>query len=239
MVASPAISPAISPPLTIPTLENGDKLTRAEFERRYQAMPELKKAELIEGIVYYMASPLRITQHGAPHAQIMTWLGNYWSVTPGTELGDNCTVRLDLDNEPQPDALLRIAGRGQSTISDDGYVEGAPELIAEIAASTVSLDLHQKLKVYRRNQVQEYLVWRVSDRQFDWFKLTDGEYIHLEPNSEGIICSQTFPGLWLDKTALLAGDLAQVLAVLQQGLATAAHQEFVTKLVSSTIATPP
>lgn len=225
-------SPVISPPLTIPTLENGDKLTRAEFERRYHEMPNLKKAELIEGIVYFMASPLRITQHGAPHAQIMTWLGNYWSVTPNLQLGDNCTVRLDLDNEPQPDALLRIAVGGRSTISEDGYVEGAPELIAEIAASTVSLDLHQKLNIYRRNQVQEYLVWRINDRQFDWFKLIDGEYSQLEPNADGIICSQIFPGLWLDKTALLAGDLAKVLATLQQGLATPTHQEFMRKMGS-------
>ncbi len=115
----------ISPQLTIPHLENGDKLTRREFERRYNAMPNLKKAELIEGIVYIMASPLRITNHGNPHARIITWLGNYWSNTPGTELGDNCTVRLDADNEPQPDALLRIKNGGQSTISEDGYVEGA------------------------------------------------------------------------------------------------------------------
>ncbi len=225
-------APAISPPLTIPILENGDKLTRAEFERRYHAMPNLKKAELIEGIVYFMASPLRITQHGAPHADIMGWLGFYKAFTPNLQLGDNCTVRLDLDNEPQPDALLRIAVGGRSNISEDGYVEGAPELIVEIAASTVSLDLHQKLNVYRRNQVQEYLVWRISDRQFDWFKLTNGEYLPLETNPEGIICSQVFPGLWLDKTALLAGDLAKVLATLQQGLATPDHQEFVGKIGS-------
>ena len=141
----------ISTNLTIPILENGDKLTRDEFERRYQAMPDHQKAELIAGIVY-MASPLRITQHGNPHARIITWLGNYWSATPGIELGDNATVRLDGDNEPQPDALLRIELGGQSTISDDGYVEGAPELIAEIAASTVSIDLHQKLQVYLHHQ---------------------------------------------------------------------------------------
>lgn len=225
------ISPPISSTLTIPTLENGDRLTRAEFERRYYKMPNLKKAELIEGIVYYMASPLRITQHGAPHADIIGWLSFYKAFTPNLQLGDNCTVRLDLDNEPQPDALLRIAVGGQSTISDDDYVEGAPELVVEIAASNVSLDLHQKLNVYRRNQVQEYLVWRVYDRQFDWFKLTDGEYIQLEPNPEGITCSQIFPGLWLDKTALLTGDLAKVLAILQQGLATSDQQTFVEKLI--------
>nr|WP_017304943.1 hypothetical protein [Spirulina subsalsa] len=83
---------------TISPLENGDKLTRFEFERRYNAMPNLKKAELIEGIVY-KASPLRITNHGNPHARIITWLGYYWSSTPGIELGDNCTVRLDADRD--------------------------------------------------------------------------------------------------------------------------------------------
>ncbi|NCR41284.1 MAG: Uma2 family endonuclease [Microcystis aeruginosa W13-11] len=205
----------ISPQLTIPRLENGDKLTRREFERRYNAMPNLKKAELIEGIVYIMASPLRIKNHGEPHADIIGWLSVYKALT---------SKRLDADNEPQPDALLRIKNGGQSTISEDGYVEGAPELIVEIAASTVSLDLHQKLNVYRRNQVQEYLVWRVEDGEFDWFRLTNEEYIKLEPNSAGIICSQIFPGLWLDRNALLAGDLGKVLEVLQLGIATLKHQ---------------
>ena len=118
----------LTPTKTIPPLENGDLLTRIEFEQRYEQMPHVKKAELIEGIVY-MASPLRITQHGEPHASIMTWLGFYKASTPNVQLGDNCTVHLDAENEPQPDALLRITVDGQSTISEDGYVEGAPELI--------------------------------------------------------------------------------------------------------------
>jgi len=219
----------ISSVLTIPPLENGDHLTRAEFERRYSAMHNLKKAELIEGVVY-MASPLRVQGHGEPHSDIMTWLGVYKAATPGLMSADNTTVRLDADNEPQPDALLRIKIGGQSTISEDDYVEGAPELIVEIAASTASLDLHQKLKVYRRNQVQEYLVWRVLDGEFDWFRLKVGEYIKLELNEDGIIYSQVFPGLWLDKAALLAGNLAKVLEVLQQGLASQEHREFVQQL---------
>lgn len=220
------------PPLTILPLENGDKLTRQEFECRYQNMPNVKKAELIEGIVY-MASPLRIKSHGEPHAYIMGWLVNYVAATPNTGLADNATVLLDADNEPQPDALLRLEKSGQSRINQDDYVEGAPELIVEIAASTASYDLHEKLKVYRRNQVQEYLVWRVYDGEFDWFRLNnEGKYIKLKPNSEGVICSQVFLGLWLDKTALLTGNLAQVLTVLQQGLVSTEHQEFVKKLES-------
>ena len=219
----------ISQPLTIPPLENGDKLTRTEFERRYHAMPNLKKAELIEGVVY-VASPLRIKSHGEPHAYIMAWLGVYKAATPGVGVADNTTVLLDADNEPQPDAILRIETGGQSQINQDDYVQGAPELIVEIAASSASYDLHEKLKVYRRNRVQEYLVWRVYDRQFDWFRLNEGEYIKLEPNENGIICSQVFLGLWLDKSALLAGKGAKVLEVLQQGLASEEHQGFVQDL---------
>ncbi|MCX5980644.1 MAG: Uma2 family endonuclease [Nostocales cyanobacterium LacPavin_0920_SED1_MAG_38_18] len=222
---------AISPILTIPPLENGDKLTRHEFERRYHAMPNLKKAELIEGVVY-VASPLRIKSHGEPHAYIMTWLGVYKAATPGIGFADNATVLIDTDNEPQPDALLRIETGGQSRINKDDYVEGAPELIVEIAASSASYDLHEKLKVYRRNQVQEYLIWRVYDYQFDWFRLQQGEYIQLQPNTDNIICSQIFPGLWLDKIALLGGDLGTVLAVLQQGLASPEHENFISRLSS-------
>jgi Uma2 family endonuclease len=222
---------AISPILTIPPLENGDKLTRHEFERRYHAMPNLKKAELIEGVVY-VASPVRAKQHGKPHARIMGWLGTYEAATPGVEALDNTTVLLDTDNEPQPDALLRIETGGQSRINKDDYVEGTPELIVEIAASSASYDLHEKLKVYRRNQVQEYLIWRVYDHQFDWFRLQQGEYIQLQPNADNIICSQIFPGLWLDKTVLLGGDLGKVLTVVQQGLASPEHENFISRLSS-------
>ncbi len=201
---------------TIPLLENGDRLTRAEFERRYQRMPQLKKAELIEGIVY-MPAALRFRKHGKPHGQIIAWLGFYAAATLGIELGDNCTVRLDAENEPQPDVLMRIEG-GQSIVSEDDYIEGAPELIVEIAASSASYDLHDKLRAYRRNQVQEYIVWRVDDRELDWFRLVEGKYVQLPINDRGIICSEIFLGLWLDKQALLTGDLAKVLAVLQQGM---------------------
>ncbi|MDJ1174766.1 Uma2 family endonuclease [Roseofilum sp. BLCC_M114] len=96
-----------------------------------------------------------------------------------------------------------------------------------MAASSVSIDLHQKRNIYRRNQVQEYLVWRVDDGELDWFRLENEEDIKLEPNADGIIESQIFPGLWLNQAALFAGDLAQVLATLQTGLATPEHQSFV------------
>lgn len=216
---------------TIPELEPGDRLSRDEFERRYEAMPGLKKAELIEGVVY-MPSPVRFRRHGGPHASVVTWLGHYLADTPGVELADNSSVRLDLDNEPQPDAALFIAPEcgGQVRISPDDYIESAPELVAEVASSSASYDLNVKRVVYRRNGVREYVVWRVRDQQIDWFVLRGGSYQLLEPHSDGILRSPFFPGLWLDPSALLQGDLAAVLQVLDQGLATAEHAAFVQRL---------
>jgi Uma2 family endonuclease len=219
----------IKPPTQTLPLESGDKLSREEFERRYIAMPHIKKAELIAGIVY-MASPLRAKSHGNPHIKISTWLGTYEALTPGVLAFDNTTVRLDHDHEVQPDAFLMIEHGGQASISEDDYIEGAPELIIEVAASSASIDLHDKLTAYQRNQVQEYLVWRIYDQSFDWFHLVDGRYEQMPANEEGVICSKVFPGLWLDKNALLGGNMAKVLEVLQQGLATPGHQAFVEKL---------
>ena len=222
----------LATPITdYPPLENGDRLTRQEFERRYTPMAHIKKAELIEGVVY-VASPVRANRHGSPHADIIGWLFVYKAATPGVYLADNTTVRLDADNEPQPDALLRIEPEvgGTSRISDDDYVEGTPELIAEIAASSASYDLNDKLNAYRRNGVQEYIVWQIYENRLDWFRLQEGRYVALHPDEAGIIRSEIFPGLWLAVNALREGDMARVLAVLQQGLQTAKHQAFVKRL---------
>ncbi|WP_287296668.1 Uma2 family endonuclease, partial [Moorena sp. SIO2C4] len=215
----------------IPILENGDRLTRVEFERRYQAMPDTKKAELIEGVVY-VASPVRITKHANPHGKIITWLGVYEAATPGVMLGDNPTVRLDFDNEPQPDAILRIDQQkgGQSRITDDDYIEGAPELIVGIAASSASYDLHDKLRAYRRNGVKEYLVWLVQEQQFRWYELDAGEYLQQQPDQLGVLSSNVFPGLQLAVEPLLAGEMQRVLAVLQEGIDSKAHKDFVARL---------
>jgi Uma2 family endonuclease len=205
---------------TIPLLENGDRLTRYEFERRYTAMPPQTKgnpkAELIEGIVY-MASPLRFESHAQPHGSLVVWLGNYSCATDNVTIGIEPTVRLDMHNEPQPDAVLFVPGRG-AIITEDDYIAGAPELVVEISASTVSIDLHDKKEAYRRNGVQEYLVWRTLQRELDWFSLHDGEYIRIESNQDGIIKSEVFPGLWLAVEAILSGEMAKVLSVLQTGL---------------------
>ncbi|PSP05061.1 MAG: Uma2 family endonuclease [Cyanobacteria bacterium SW_7_48_12] len=192
------------------------------------AMPHLKKAELIEGVVY-VPSPLRFEPHAEPHGDLITWLGTYKVMTPGARLGDNSTVRLDLDNEPQPDAVLLIdeAAGGQSRLGEDGYVEGAPELVVEVAASSTANDLYDKKTAYRRNGIREYIVWQVLDQKLDWFALKEGNYNSLEPDQSGIIRSEVFPGLWLAVSALLDGNMATVLAVVQEGLNSPEHSAFV------------
>jgi Uma2 family endonuclease len=227
------VSTAIPPPRVFP-LENGDRLTRAEFERRWKAMPQVKHAELVEGVVY-MAAALRIDQHGEPHAFIMTWLGTYAFATAGVQMGDNASLQLDLDNEPQPDALLRIHREcgGQSEMTHDGYVSGAPELVAEVAASSTSIDLHAKLNVYRRHGVREYVVWRVLEDEIDWFVLNEGRFDPMSTDEGQVYKSRVFPGLWLDAPALIRRDGAAVLKTLQQGVATPEHAEFVARLTSA------
>lgn len=212
-------------------LENGDRLTRTEFERRYAAMPHLKKAELIEGVVYIPAA-LRFRSHGAPHGNLIIWLGNYKVFTTGTELADNSTVRLDLDNDPQPDVTLFIEPEcgGQVRISEDDYIEGAPELIAEVAASSATYDLGDKKKAYRRNGVREYIVWQVFENKLDWFILEGDDYVLLPRDETGILRSRVFPGLWLAVEALLKNDMQTVLATLQRGIASPDHAAFIQSL---------
>jgi Uma2 family endonuclease len=214
-----------------PPLNAGDYLSRAEFERRYQAHPEIKKAELVEGVVY-MPSPIRFEQHAEPHSWIVTWLGVYIAATPGVRMGDNTTVRLDFENEVQPDALLRLETTlgGQSHLSDDDYIEGPPELIVEIAASSAAYDMHAKRRVYARSGVQEYLVMQMYERRTDWFVLHEGVYESLAPGEDGLLRSERFPGLWLQPAVFWSGDLTALLAVLQQGLVATEHGEFVTRL---------
>ena len=197
---------------TLTILENGDHLDRVEFERRYTAS-NIKKAELIEGLVY-VASPLRFTPHAEPHGRIIGWLIAYQAMMTGLKVGIEPTVRLDADNEPQPDAVLfRLGGNAQ--VDEDGYITGSPELIVEIAASTVSYDLHAKKRSYERNGVKEYIVWRTLDQAIDWFILENDKYVELAPDEAGIMHSHEFEGLRLNVTAILNGDMSAVLKTLQ------------------------
>ena len=228
---APTVSSPIAP---VPRLANGDHLTRDQFEERYEAMPNVQKAELIEGVVH-MPTPVSYNDHGNPHLDLVTWLGTYRAGTPGIGGADNATVRLDMDNEPQPDALLMISPEcgGQAHIDENGYVSGAPELVAEVAASSASYDLHEKLNAYRRNGVREYIVWRVQDESVDWFVLRGGQYLPLDIDDFGLYRSEALPGLWLDSSALVRRDLTEVLKRLQEGIASKEHLEFASRMGAS------
>ncbi len=221
-------SPGPAPESAVPLLEAGDRLSRDEFERRYESLPHLKKAELIEGVVY-MPSPVRARHHSIPHGQLAGWLVLYASETPGIECCADSSVRLDLDNEPQPDlALIKSADRGgQARISADDYLEGAPELVVEIVGSSRAYDLHQKKGAYRRNGVREYLAWITSEQRVVWWTLKEGEFKEIAATEDGLLKSGIFPGLWLDTAALLRGDMRTVLATLRRGLENPEHRSFV------------
>lgn len=211
-------------------LQTGDRMTREEFHRVYTQMPAAFRAELIGGIVY-VASPLK-RRHGTNHLPLGTLLFTYEAHTPGVESGDNATILLGEEGEPQPDLFLRILPEcgGQSQTSEDDFVLGAPELIAEIAYSSRSIDLHRKREDYARYGVCEYLVLCLREHRLRWFDLRSDR--ELEPGADGLYRLQVFPGLWIDAEAVLAKDHARMLAVLQQGLGTSEHDTFVRRLAA-------
>ncbi len=214
----------------VPPLEPGDRLTREEFLRRWEADPEIKKAELIGGIVY-MPSPVTVV-HGEMEGDVGTWLGIYKIATPGVGAGHNTTTFL-LEDTPQPDLYLRILPDcgGRSRV-EGKYLHGVPELVAEVCRSSAVYDLHVKLEMYQAAGIPEYLAVLLHERETRWHVLKNGRYQLLPADADGIWRSRVFPGLWLDGTALLAGRMEDVQARLQDGLRSPEHARFVADLAA-------
>jgi len=212
----------------IPPLHNGDRLSQPEFHRRYEAMPSDFRAELIGGVVY-VSSPQQM-RHGNVHYRLAGALGAYEAETPGVEGADNATVILGSDSEPQPDLHLRLlpAYGGRSRINDKDYLVGPPELVIEVAHSSEAIDLDAKRADYERAGVLEYLVLCVREKLLKPFDLKAGRELKID--SDGIYRSKVFPGLWIDPSAVLTGDITRLLAVVQQGLAAPEHATFVDRL---------
>jgi len=211
---------------TLPALHAGDHLNRETFHNRYAAMPTKFRAELVQGVVI-VASPASCP-HGVSHAWILTWLGTYAISTPGTLAFDNTTTIINDVNEYQPDAqLVILPGYGGQGVRVGKYVEGAPQLIVEVAATSEAYDLFEKFEVYQQAGVQEYVVVLIRERQVRWFAAKDGTFQPLSADAAGVMRSVTFPGLWLDTAALFAELPTTLLATLQAGLAEPAHAEFV------------
>jgi len=209
-------------------LQSGDHMTREEFHRIYEKMPEDFKAELVGGVVF-VSPPLRVG-HSDHHVPLVTIFFAYEGNTPGVQSGDNAAVLLSKKSEVQPDVLMRIRPEfgGRSKTSQEDYFEGPPELIAEIAHSTQSIDLHAKRQDYARHGVLEYLVLSVKERQLKWFDLQANK--ELTADADGVCRVRTFPGLWINVEGLLRRDYHQLMATLKLGLETPEHAAFVRQL---------
>ncbi len=212
-----------------PPLQSGDYLSRSEFERRYETMPEAK-AELIEGVVY-MASPVHFA-HGRYHTFAIHWLSTFVDNTIGLEIADNVSTRLGNDSEVQPDICVLIDKRagGQVHIGKK-YLKGAPEFVVEIAASSASFDLRDKMQLYRRHGVREYLVLTVYEQETHWFTLdADHLFRPLLPDEKGIFHSVVFPGLRFEAGPFWRREWAKLHAVLQEGMASPEYAAFAAQL---------
>ncbi len=209
-------------------LRAGEELSREEFLSRWEALPDLRHAELIEGRVY-LASPVS-NNHDWVHIRSSGWLMVYADGTPGCRAGLDGTW-LMLEDAPQPDNTLQIlpAFGGQSRI-EEPFSAGSPELVIEISASSAARDRGPKLRLYRAAGAREYATFLVKESKVLWRVLVDGDYQAIEPDRDGILRSRVFPGLWLDVAALFTLDSPRLLEVLRQGLQTPEHEEFVERL---------
>ena len=223
---------ATTDPTTRPSpLLDGDHLSADEFMRRYEATAEDFRAELIEGVVHVMNSPVASDEHGEPQFDIDGILALYKFATPGVKGSNNATLMLDADNLYQPDCILFLPlTKGGRFRRAGRYLQGAPELVVEVSASTVRIDMNEKLRNYARVGVREYIVWRTRDAEIDWFELKDERFESIPADADGVTHSRAFPGLWIDLTALVAGANERSVEVVSAGIASAEHAEFVERL---------
>jgi Uma2 family endonuclease len=218
----------LSPVVRPPGLVTGERLTVEEFLRRWEDLPELKNAELIDGVVYVPSPVSRI--HGDLDTRIHWWLAHYAHATPGCRAGSNSTWLMS-GSAAQPDAYLRILPEhGGQSWNDRLFFGGAPELAVEICVTSAEVDFGPKLDLYQSEGVREYITVEDLWRQIVWRVLENGVYAGQTLPADGIVRSQVFPGLWLDVAAFWADDGAKMLAVLNAGLASECHREFVERL---------
>jgi Uma2 family endonuclease len=219
-------------PATLAPLVEGQRLDQPTFHERYERMPEDTRAELINGVVH-MPSPVG-PEHGRATVPVLVWLSFYQEHTPGVDVLDNASTVLDVRGEPQPDAQLRILPEyGGRTQTERRFVRGVPELIVEVSHSTRYTDLGPKFDDYERTGVLEYVVRALDPDQLLWFVLREGRLVELAPDSDGFFRSETFPGLWLDPAAMIAGNTRRLREVLDRGLATTEHSAFVARLAAA------
>lgn len=216
-------------PILPPPLREGDRLTGEEFLRRWEAMPDLKRAELLDGVVH-MPSPVSHL-HNAIHPLLSAWLVEYMKVTPGCQAGIDGTWLMSPTTIPQPDLTLRLLPEcgGQSSVVNE-YLAGSPELAIEISHSTSARDLGPKGQLYLAHGVPEYLVVLTKKPDVIWREVAGGRYRRIPAGTDGIFRSRIFPGLWLDPKALWNLDPVSLSAALSRGIAAPEHAAFLKHL---------
>ncbi|MBI3210653.1 MAG: Uma2 family endonuclease [Candidatus Solibacter usitatus] len=214
-----------------PLLREGDRLDTAEFLRRWEGMPRLKHAELLDGVVFFMPSPVSVP-HSDLHGELYPWLWLYKDQTPGCHSGIDCTWVMGPTDVPQPDMFLRILPEygGQSAMKGH-YASGAPELVVEISGSSISRDLGIKLNLYRASGVREYLTVQLQPREILWRQLARGRYREIKPDDDGLLRSRIFPGLWLDPAAVW-NPKRSIRAAVEKGIKSPEHATFVRRLAA-------
>ena len=218
----------VSPATPGNDLITGMKLTLEEFLRRWETLPDLKKAELIDGVVY-VPSPVG-ADHCSKDAWLTWWLCSYAVETPGCDAGNNGTW-LMLGQSPQPDSFLRILpSHGGAARVEQGLLEGSPELATEICVSSSRRERGPKLALYQRAGVNEYIMVEWAEKRIVWRALAEGQYNTIEADADGVLKSRCFPGLWLDIDAYFSGDRKKISRTLRSGLATTEHAQFVEEL---------
>ncbi|MDR3632456.1 MAG: Uma2 family endonuclease [Isosphaeraceae bacterium] len=216
-----------------PWLENGERMDQKTFHERYAKLPPGFRAELVEGMVHLMPSPLGL-HHARNDAELSGCLFLYSAATPGTTSQNNATTILGVKSEPQPDSALLIrndyGGQSRDGEGEANFTFGAPELLVEVALSSRSIDLNGKLRDYERAGVREYVVYDLRERSLLAFERRGARLEHALHDSDGVWRSRAFPGLWLDAAALASGDRAALVATLQRGLASPEHVDFIAAL---------
>ncbi|HUY36447.1 MAG TPA: Uma2 family endonuclease [Pirellulales bacterium] len=217
---------------TVTPLVAGQRLDRATFHDRYEQMPPGTRAELVGGVVY-MPSPLRF-DHGDRDHWVSVWLDRYMEFTQGIAVSHNASTFLDDEGEPQPDVLLRILPEWGGRIRHvDGYLEGPPDLVIEIARSSRKFDLGPKYLDYERAGVSEYVVVGLEPDEAYWHVRRDERFVRVSPDTDGLFRSVVFPGLWLDAQALFDENRGRLREIVDRGVATPEHAAFVARMAEA------